>query len=506
MTGFNCLLLVTSLPAATVTVNSLADSGPGSLREALNSSAAWDTIQVTAQGTLLLTTGLLEIPKSLTITGPGTNHLSLDGQSKTPIFSVPPGVTATINDLTLTNGFSHFLQTNVAGGAIRNFGSLTLNRCVVAKSNNREGLGGGIANSGSLTVNDCTFYGNGSPFLFGGAIASLGTTASLTVNRSVIVGNFGTDGAGIYAEGTTLIRDCTISSNVVDNGSAGISCSGTTTIIGSCIVRNSTFHGLGAGIGADGTFLLLSNCTVTGNSIFDNSGGGIWTRAALTLIKSCTITSNRCDLSEPSNQGGGLFISAGEVRCHNTIIAGNSAPNGPDCSGTLISEGYNLIQDPSGCNISGDTTGLLLNLDARLEPLQNNGGPTLTHALLPTSPALDAGSPTSFPSVDQRGFSRPRDANNDCVPISDLGAVEIGDPCLPTLDSISLVPGNMIQLKMSGCSNGTYAIQATPSLPASAWTTFATRVAGNTGSFEYQSAIPPTFPYRFFRVQKVCAP
>src|SRR4051812_26502160 len=90
MTSLNCLLLVTSLPAATVTVNTLADNGPGSLRQALNNSAEGDTIQVTAQGTLFLTTGLLEVLKTLTITGPGTNHLFLDGQGKSPIFAIPP--------------------------------------------------------------------------------------------------------------------------------------------------------------------------------------------------------------------------------------------------------------------------------------------------------------------------------------------------------------------------------------------------------------------------------
>lgn len=504
--ALGCLLVATSLPAATVVVNSLADSGPGSLREALLTASTGDTIQVTAQGTLLLTSGLLEITKNLTVNGPGTNQLSMDAQRMSPIFAIPSGVTATISDLTLTNGFSNFLITNVAGGAIRNLGSLTLNRCVVANSNNREGFGGGIGNTGSLTVNGCAFYGSGSTFLLGGAIASLGTTASLTINRSAIVRNFGSGGGGIYAEGPTLIRDCTVSSNSVDGGPGGISCSGPTTIIGSCIAHNKTFHGEGAGIGADGTFLLLSNCTVTGNGIYDNSGGGIWTRAALAIIESCTISSNTCDLSEPSNRGGGLLISAGEVRCHNTIIAGNSAPNDPDCSGALTSEGYNLIQDPSGCTISGITTGLLLGVDARLGPLQNNGGPSLTHALLPTSPAIDAGSPNNFPSIDQRGFSRPRDGNNDCVPICDLGAVENEDGCLPRFQSISRLPGNMLRLKVSGCSGRTYTIQGALSLPAATWTTIYTGVADNNGFLEHQLATPADIANRFFRVQKICPP
>jgi len=86
---------------------------------------------------------------------------------------------------------------------------------------------------------------------------------------------------------------------------------------------------------------------------------------------------------------------------------------GPSFFGMLTSQGFNLIQDVSGCTILGDSTGNLLGADPELGPLQNNGGPTYTHALLPGSPAIDAGTNVGAPRTDQRGVSRPQGASTD---------------------------------------------------------------------------------------------
>ena len=102
-----------------------------------------------------------------------------------------------------------------------------------------------------------------------------------------------------------------------------------------------------------------------------------------------------------------------------------------DCYGTLTSRGYNLIGNTSGCTIIGATTGNLLNVNANLGSLQNNGGPTLTHALSSYSAAIDAGNPATpsatlpaCPTKDQRNVTRPRDGNGDGVARCDIGAVE----------------------------------------------------------------------------------
>src|SRR3989337_982403 len=113
-----------------------------------------------------------------------------------------------------------------------------------------------------------------------------------------------------------------------------------------------------------------------------------------------------------------------------TIVAGNTASEvGPDCSGTIGSSGYNLVGSTSGCTITGDTTGNLTGVDPLLSPLQDNGGPTLTHPLLPGSPAIAAGNPATPGSggnaceaTDQRGVVRPQFA------ACDMGAFELEPP------------------------------------------------------------------------------
>jgi len=109
-----------------------------------------------------------------------------------------------------------------------------------------------------------------------------------------------------------------------------------------------------------------------------------------------------------------------------TILAGNSASSGPDCFGALTSDDYNLIQDTSDCTIAGTTTHDITGQGPHLGPLRNNGGPTFTRAddVNAAQPAVDA-IPTSSglcPSTDQRGFTRPDDAETTC----DIGAYESG--------------------------------------------------------------------------------
>ena len=123
-----------------------------------------------------------------------------------------------------------------------------------------------------------------------------------------------------------------------------------------------------------------------------------------------------------ANNGGGIFNGNGTVETVNTIIAGNTAATGVDCSGTLNSLGSNLIGDETDCDFvstTGDQVGTSASpIDPLLGPLQDNGGPTFTQELLLGSPAIDAGDNPACPPEDQRGVVRPQ--GPDC----DIGSFE----------------------------------------------------------------------------------
>lgn len=138
----------------------------------------------------------------------------------------------------------------------------------------------------------------------------------------------------------------------------------------------------------------------------------------------------------------------------NSIISGNidNSPDAshPDCSGTLLSQGYNLIGDTSGCFIGGDISGNLTGVDPLLGPLQDNGGPTFTHALLPGSPAINAGNPAGCTDhlgnsllTDQRGMPR--------VGRCDMGAYEamLLDLHRKAASSSAVLPGDPVTYTIS---------------------------------------------------------
>jgi hypothetical protein len=129
----------------------------------------------------------------------------------------------------------------------------------------------------------------------------------------------------------------------------------------------------------------------------------------------------------------------------NTLIAGNhkasltSMGQEDDCNGALLSGGFNLIQDPTGCSISGSTAGDVTGQDPLLGPLRFHGGPTKTRALLPGSPALDAGqtpacldAASDTLTTDQRGSARPYGTR------CDIGAYEAPEPGAAALGGATL--------------------------------------------------------------------
>jgi fibronectin-binding autotransporter adhesin len=157
--------------------------------------------------------------------------------------------------------------------------------------------------------------------------------------------------------------------------------------------------------------------------VIDNTaafGGGIFNSGIGSGLTDSTVSGNT------ALAGGGVYTfysGSGNTDLSSSIVAANSAPLGANCHGVTNPGGYNLTDDTS-CGFT-EPTGDLIVADAMLGPLADNGGPTETHALLPGSPAIDAGPPTSGwgsdcppPDTAQRGVARPQGAG------CDIGAVE----------------------------------------------------------------------------------
>ena len=286
----------------------------------------------------------------------------------------------------------------------------------------------------------------------------LGITKNLTIqgpegNTVAISGNNASRVLNIFQAGTVTLNNLAVTNGRADNG-GGIAINGTTVNINNSSVANNTATGIGGGIfNANGTLnitasaiygntgsqgggianggtpsvLNVTNSTISGNTSTGN-GGGIFTNAQVT-VRNSTITNNLAMGDGISTGiGGGISnFSAEPVSLGNTIIAGNSAPTAPDFRDTLTSLGNNLVGNTNGTNLIGTTTGNILNANARLAPLGNYGGPTQTHALLPGSPAINAGDNcvltangcgNNNPAIitDQRGIAR--------VGTVDIGAFE----------------------------------------------------------------------------------
>jgi hypothetical protein len=181
------------------------------------------------------------------------------------------------------------------------------------------------------------------------------------------------------------------------------------------------------------TTVSLSNSTFWGNGA--GTGGAIANQGLMNVAGTLAITSSTL-VDNRATSGGGIFTLAGTLTVGNTILALNSGSTGPDVDGTVHSLGHNLVGHSDGSSgwVAGDLTGTLAApLDPQLGILQNNGGPTLTLALLTGSPAIDAGDNAQAVAAglttDQRG--QPRIVN---------GTIDIGAYEAPATDSVIGMP------------------------------------------------------------------
>ncbi len=339
----------------------------------------------------------------------------------------------TINSSTISNN-----SAGADGGGIESIGGLAVDGSTIS-GNSAGGNGGGIYSFSGLfgpttTITHSTVSDNSAADNGGGVFDAVGLTA---ISYSTIRDNYSNgDGGGIHLEldGEVSIVGSTISGNSADDG-AGIRNNGNLTVSGSTLSGNvASTRGGGIFSNTDLTGMHTTsvvNSTISGNTAA-TVGGGVYNIDGLTVIRHSTITNNAA-LPDKGSGVASFGDAATQTEFLSSVVAGNTNSDvdlvdlgGPPVN-SLTSNGYNLIG--AGNNLaafgqSGDQTGVA---DPLLGPLADNGGPTMTHALLAGSPAIDMGDPAAVagmdgvPTNDQRGAPFTRVSGG---PI-DIGAFEM---------------------------------------------------------------------------------
>ncbi len=437
--------------ASSITVTSNADSGPGTLRQAIADACVGDINNISIidfdsalSGDTIHLASTLTISKNMTIDGSDlAEPITISGDDNVRVFDIPTipltSIIVTLDNLIVTKG----VTSGHGAGLFMGQGTHVTIKNSIFSDNHAEGRGGGIGNQGSLTLIDSTISGNSSASTDGGG--------------------------GISNESGITITNSTISNN----------------------------HATGAGASGGGLFN-TGGATITNSTIFGNStttyGGGISTTANLTITNS-TIAGNSAAVV------GGLLVQGNVTHLRNTIIANNTSttinsfshhdctdisdyPAPPSADGDGIMTNVNNLIEHSNCSPA-------LSGDPKLGPLVDNGGSTQTLALLPGSPAINAGDNTTCPATDQRGLTRPQgshcdiggyEAKHENVDLI-LGSTNIG--------TYSILPGIVSRQSFVGVNNGPMQILSSNSIPLIGAERVIYKAAGGTNtSFSEMMALP----------------
>jgi hypothetical protein len=415
----------------------------------------------------------LVIQKSITISGKGSDSTFLDGvvgsviqignyegMSVVPPMTGPSTLAVSLTGFTIEKGVAiDDAQAVYGAGLLITDGTVTLtdiqlfqniarfgggmfvcNQCVVTatglkvRGNQAVGTagdnsGGGILSSGSLSLTDSLIEMNTAEKNGGGIVAGL----NLTLNRVQIIHNLaGISGGGIFhVNGDATLTNVDFQSNEAQFGAGMLNIG-----IGTVLIQNSDFLGNKAGnfggalANMTRSHLTMVNDTLSGNQA-GGFGGGIGNgfpadfpsysvtehETAILNAYNLTIAYNQA----PASAGGGLYtLDNGQSNFINTLFVENTAEN---CVGAVTGDG-NMLTDAS-CSFDGPDN--YYGVNPLIDPsLNTNGGVTLSHALLPNSPAIDAGvdGPAPIPTEDQRGKHRPQNGDGYGEARIDIGAYE----------------------------------------------------------------------------------
>lgn len=412
-----------------VAVTSCADSGVGSLRAIVANAVDLETIDIShcSNSTITLTSGEIAVP---------VDNLTIAGSPvlQAPEWSDPAVAAAMVQPLPIIDGHGSsriFEHASTVGAfylihlALRNGSVDGPGGCVLSQT------GLGILGS---TISGCTSHATATGSSIGGALLVNGTLVlkDSSISGNTAIGDSFVRGGGVFVSGALTMVRSTIANNTVNATSGAFGFGGGLYAGTSVFMTYSTISGNHANdiggadlIGANGASLLIMSSTVSGNSAAGT--GGLLALQAPLAMASTTIAFNT---ATAANGTGGLALGnpstlQSTLIAHNTN-AGVSSDIGSHCGITVctitVGGANNLVMSSVNMVLPGDTLGN----EPQLAPLANYGGPTQTHALAATSPAIDHGNTigagNGSPTVDQRGAGYARVVGAS----ADIGAFEYG--------------------------------------------------------------------------------
>ncbi len=319
-------------PAPSTIVTTTADSGVGSLRQAVldaNANPGPDEItfdpSIDTQ-TITLTSGQLVVTEALTVTGNGATNTIIDGNASSRIFNIG-GADVIISGARLQNG----LAPGPGGGAVNSDAAVTLDATTLTDNSASAGVGGGLNAAAATIRNGSVVRANQSSGGVGGGVAATGdaTVSDSTIGGSSVSGanTAGANGGGLYAGGTATITNSTVRHNTTTGNGGGVS-GDTAVVVGSTISDNTAITG--------GAISTQTTASVSSSTISSNTGGGIGSDAGPVTVTDSTISSNTT-----TAPGGGIY-TGGALTVSGSTIASNAAAVG---GGAFVVHGAVTISD-----------------------------------------------------------------------------------------------------------------------------------------------------------------